>query len=105
MNKVGGYLKEELLNMKKEWPQIGDVRALGFHIGIEFVKDPESREADYAGCTGMRKTGFNNSIIFGVGGTGEGKAVLKIKPPLITTMEQADEILEKFEKTLKMVYK
>ncbi len=105
VNKVGGYLKEELLNMKKDWPQIGDVRALGFHIGIEFVKDPESREADYAGCTGMRKTGFNNGIIFGVGGTGEGKAVLKIKPPLITTMEQASEILEKFGKTLKMVYK
>ena len=105
VNKVGVYLKEELLNMKKEWPQIGDVRALGFHIGIEFVKDPESREADYAGCTGMRKTGFNNGIIFGVGGTGEGKAVLKIKPPLFTTTEQASEILEKFEKNLKMVYK
>ena len=105
VNKVGGYLKKELKNMQRQWPQMGDVRALGFHIGIEFVKDQESREADYAGCKGMRETGFENKIIFGVGGTGEGKAVLKIKPPLITTMEQADEILEKFTKTLGMVFK
>jgi 4-aminobutyrate aminotransferase-like enzyme len=102
---VGGYLKEELLNLKKDWDQIGDIRALGFHIGVEFITNPESREPDYAGCKGMRDNGFKNGIIFGVGGTGEGKAVIKIKPPLITTMKQADEILDKFTRTLKMVYK
>lgn len=101
---VGGYLKEELLKLQKDWPQMGDVRAVGFHIGVEFVTDPDSREPDYAGCTNMRETGFSNGIIFGVGGTGQGKAVLKIKPPLITTKAQADEILEKYEKTLKDVF-
>ncbi len=101
---VGAYLKEELFNLQKDWPQMGDVRAIGFHIGVEFVKDPETREPDYDGCTKMRKTGFKNGIIFGVGGTGEGKAVLKIKPPLITTRDQADEILEKYTKTLEDVF-
>jgi len=101
---VGGYLKDELVNLQKDWPQMGDVRAIGFHIGIEFVTDPETRGPDYEGCTKMRETGFSNGIIFGVGGTGEGKAVLKIKPPLITTKNQADEILEKYTKTLKDVF-
>jgi 4-aminobutyrate aminotransferase-like enzyme len=53
----------------------------------------------------MRDTGFENGIIFGVGGSGQGKNVLKIKPPLITTKSQADEILSKYEKTLKDVFK
>jgi len=104
VKKVGGYIRDNLLKLQKEWPQMGDIRALGFHIGIEFVKDRKTREADYEGCSSMRKTGFDNRIIFGVGGSGHGKAVLKIKPPLITTKEQANDILERFEMTLKQVY-
>jgi 4-aminobutyrate aminotransferase-like enzyme len=101
---VSAYLKENLNALKKDYPSIGEVRALGFHIGIDLVKDPGTREPDFAGCSAMRDRGFDNGIIFGVGGSGLGKNVLKIKPPLITTKEQADEILEKFEKTAGQVY-
>jgi len=90
--------------MQKDWPQMGEVRAIGFHIGIDLVKDPGTREPDYEGCTAMRNKGFENGIIFGVGGCGKGKNVLKIKPPLITTKEQADDILERYETTIKQVY-
>ncbi len=104
VRQVSSIIEENLCEFKKKYPQIGDVRALGFHIGIEIVKDPETREADYAGCTAMRDIGLENGIIFGLGGSGAGKNVLKIKPPLITTKEQAGEILEKFEKTIRQVY-
>ena len=104
VRKVSAYLEENLNNLKKQFPQIGDVRVLGFHIGIDLVKDPETREPDFSGCSEMREKGFENGIIFGVGGSGLGKNVLKIKPPLITTKEQADEIIEKFELTLRQVY-
>ncbi len=102
---VGTYIKDNLLKIQKDWPQIGEVRAFGFHIGIDFVKDSLTREPDYKGCSSMRDVGFKNGIIFGVGGSGKGKNVLKIKPPLITTRLQADEIIEKFVKTLKEVFK
>ncbi len=101
---IGGYLKDNLLEMQKKSKHIGDIRAIGFHIGVEFVKDKSTREPDYAGCDSVRSTGFSNGIIFGVGGTGEGKSTIKIKPPLITTKEQADEILQKFAQTVKDVY-
>ncbi len=104
VEKVGGYIRDNLLKLQRKWPQMGDIRALGFHIGIEFVKDRKTREADCKGCSAMRDEGFKNGIIFGVGGSGLGKNVLKIKPPLITTKEQADDILERFEATLKQVY-
>jgi 4-aminobutyrate aminotransferase-like enzyme len=104
VKEVGNYLKENLISMQKDWPQMGEVRAIGFHIGIDLVKDPGTREPDYEGCTAMRNKGFENGIIFGVGGCGKGKNVLKIKPPLITTKEQADDILERYETTIKQVY-
>lgn len=104
VKQVGGYIRENLISFQKEWPQIGEIRAIGFHIGIDLVKDPDTREPDFDGCTKVRDTGIKNGIIFGVGGSGKGKNVIKIKPPLITTMTQADEILEKFAKTLQMVY-
>ncbi|MHB1276606.1 MAG: aminotransferase class III-fold pyridoxal phosphate-dependent enzyme, partial [Candidatus Humimicrobiaceae bacterium] len=84
--------------------QMGDVRAIGFHIGIELIKDLKTKEPDFKGCAEMRKTGFKNGIIFGDGGVNSGKNVLKIKPPLITTRNEADMILEKYYKTLKEVY-
>ncbi len=101
---VGGYIRDGLLKMQQKSDHIGDVRAAGFHIGIELVKDRATREPDYKGCTAVRDGGFKNNIIFGVGGTGEGKCVLKIKPPLITTKEQGSEILSKFSKTMKDIY-
>ena len=104
VKKVGGYLKDNLIVLQKVWPQIGEVRALGLHIGIDLVKDPETHETDYEGCTRVREAGFTEGIIFGVGGSGKGKNIIKIKPPLITTMEQADEILSKFEDSLKIAY-
>jgi len=105
VKRIGSYLKDRLESIAENYECIGEVRALGFHIGLEFVIDRESRQADYAGCMAMRDIGFKNGIIFGVGGSGMGKNVLKIKPPLITTKEQADEVLTKFEATLKEVYK
>ncbi len=52
----------------------------------------------------MRVAGFKNGIIFGDGGVCGGKNVLKIKPPLITTQEEADMILEKYSACLEEVY-
>jgi len=101
---VGKYIKDNLLQMQRKSKHIGDVRAIGFHIGIEFVNDKKTREPDYSGCTAVRDKGVENGILFGVGGVGKGKAVLKIKPPLITTTEQAMEILDKFAKTVSDVY-
>ena len=94
------YKGMDYLKYKKGQNHIGDVRAVGFHIGVEFVKKDKEKLENLImrGCTRMRDMGFNNGIIFGVGGTGKGKSVLKIKPPLITTKEQGAEILDKFSK-------
>jgi 4-aminobutyrate aminotransferase-like enzyme len=95
---MGERIGKGLKAMQAEFPVIGDVRQAGLHIGVELVKDPVSREPAPELYTAVRKKGFENGIIFGLGGTA--KNVLKIKPPLIVTAEEADTILELFRKSL-----
>ncbi len=95
---MGARIGEGLRGLQKELPVMGDVRQAGLHIGVELVKDPVTREPDPGLLAAVRRAGFENGIIFGLGGTA--KNVLKIKPPLIVTKEEADAILEKFRASL-----
>jgi 4-aminobutyrate aminotransferase-like enzyme len=95
---MGDYLGDQLRKMQKSRPQIGDVRQAGLHIGVEFVKDPVSKEPIVADAEKIRMAGFRNGLFLGIGGVR--KNVLKIKPPLIVTRAECDEILERFERSM-----
>lgn len=79
------------------------MRQAGLHIGVELVKDPSSREPHAELLVRVRKEGFRYGIFFGVGGTE--KNVLKIKPPLIITPEEARTVLERFHASLEAALK
>jgi len=96
---MGERIGKGLREMQKEFPVIGEVRQAGLHIGVELVKDPASRAPAPELFTAIRKKGFENGIIFGLGGTA--KNVLKIKPPLIVSKDEADTILHLFQKSLR----
>lgn len=99
--KMGKYLGDKLKGMMSEYPEMGEVRQAGLHIGVEFVKDPETREPAPEVGKGVRAAGFENGIIFGLGGVR--KNVLKVKPPLIITQEECDEVLNRYEASVKAV--
>lgn len=98
---VGDYLGERLRGMMVEYPEIGDVRQAGLHIGVEFVRDPDSREPIEDETVAIRSAGMRHGVIFGLGGVR--RNVLKIKPPLICSRDEADEILERFEASVRDV--
>ncbi len=98
---MGKYLGDNIKKMMKEFPEIGEVRQAGLHIGVEFVKDPVTKEPIDKETVEIRNVGFKNGIIFGLGGVR--KNVLKVKPPLIVKRNECDEILEKFEKSVREV--
>ncbi len=101
--KIGDYLGTELRKMQKVFPEMGDVRQVGLHIGIELVRDPVTKEPATDLLAGVRKAGFDNGIIFGVGGMA--KNVLKIKPSLIINSEEASEVLDRLRKSLESALK
>ena len=43
---LGDYLKAGLEELKEKHSCIGDVRGMGLFIGVDFIKDCESREPD-----------------------------------------------------------
>jgi 4-aminobutyrate aminotransferase-like enzyme len=100
---MGERIGAGLRQMQREFPVIGEVRQAGLHIGVELVKDPASREPNPELFAAVRKQGFERGIIFGLGGTA--KNVLKIKPPLIVTKDEADTILDLFRASLSAALK
>ena len=95
---IGKILGDGVKSMMSEYPEIGDVRQAGLHIGIEMVADTKTKVA-HQGATKIRAIGLENGIILGT--AGYRKNILKIKPPLITTAEEAAEILNRWEASLK----
>lgn len=92
---MGDYLGERISAMMKEFPEIGEVRQVGLHVGVEFVKDPDSKTPIPEETVAIRNAGLKHGIIFGLGGVR--KNVLKVKPPLTVTRDECDEILDRFK--------
>ncbi len=93
---VGNHLLEHLRALKDEHMVIGDVRGRGLFIGVELVKSRETLEplvATYV-IDRMKELGILVSL------DGPLRNVVKIKPPLVFTKEDADELASKLDKVL-----
>jgi 4-aminobutyrate aminotransferase-like enzyme/Ser/Thr protein kinase RdoA (MazF antagonist) len=86
---VGEFLKSELIKLSKEFTIIGDVRGQGLFLGIELVDEemnPLAEKTDYI---------INRMKDFGVlmSSDGPDHNVIKIKPPITFTKENAQEVI------------
>jgi 4-aminobutyrate aminotransferase-like enzyme len=99
--KQGAYLRTGLEKLQREYPEIGDIRQAGLHIGVEMVKDPATKRPLDEGSNEIRKLARDRGVIFGKGGPTSN--LIKIKPPLIVKQEECDEILGVFAGVLKDV--
>lgn len=92
---VGGRLTSELENRVGLHDAIGDVRGCGLFIGVEIIKDSNTKAPDAASAeflsNRMKDRGFLLSH------AGKYNNVLKIRPPLMFNQENADEFLVAFD--------
>lgn len=99
---VGDYLGDKLKAMMDKYPEIGDVRQIGLHIGVELVEDASTKKPiSHDTLMKIRKAAIENGMILGTGGAITN--LLKFKPPLIVTKEDADEMIDIFDKAMKTV--
>lgn len=98
----GAYITKCLKELQKRYPQIGDIRGPGLHIGVEFVKDPESKEPANEETMRFYNESLKRGVNFGLGGAV--KNVLKIKPPLTIPRELIDKILDVFEDVTELIF-
>lgn len=93
---VGTYLKSELKKLAEEFPIIGDVRGEGLFLGIEFVDaelTPLPNQTQY--LVGRMK---DHGILMSIDGPDNN--VLKIKPPLVFSRRNAEELISRLRFTL-----
>ena len=92
--KMGLYLRTRLEELQREFPEIGDIRQAGLHIGVELVRDPQTKKPLMAEGKAVRDRGIEGGVILGLAGPRPN--VLKIKPPLVITEKECDEVIDKF---------
>ncbi len=98
---MGEYFTSRLKELQSKYEQIGDIRGPGLMIGIELVKNRETKEMANELTHAILTQAVDEGVLFGESlfkGMGN---VLKIKPPLVISESQADRVLEVFEKLLK----
>ncbi|MDX3385271.1 aminotransferase [Streptomyces niveiscabiei] len=95
---VGGHLKERLRQLAGRHELIGAVHGSGLYLGVEFVRDrttlEPATEETAAICERLRELGVIMQP------TSDRQCVLKIKPPLCLTRDDADVFVEALDDVL-----
>nr|WP_298103001.1 aspartate aminotransferase family protein [uncultured Shinella sp.] len=96
---VGNYLMEGLRALAGRYHAIGDVRGSGLFIGVEIVADPAVKSPD-AALTTRIVNGLRERRIL-ISASGPRANVLKIRPPLVFSRENADMLIDALADVLK----
>jgi 4-aminobutyrate aminotransferase len=94
--RVGARMMERLRTWPSRFPMVGDVRGLGLMLGIEIVKDQQTREMAPAWRDHLEHMAFERGVLV----LGAGKSSIRLSPPLVITAEQGDFALDVLEECL-----
>ena len=97
-SKQGEYVMRRLDELKDKHQLIGEVRGKGLMIGIELVKDRETKEAAASETVKTRELCRQKGVLVGHGGTLGN--VLRIQPPLVISQSQLDTAIEAIDQSL-----
>ena len=75
---------------------MGDVRGQGLFIGIDLVKDKETREENSELAKEVVRRMRSEGVLLSRDGPCEN--IIKIKPPIVFSLENAEELLSKLDK-------
>src|SRR5688500_17885673 len=97
--KVGAHMLDGLRALQGQHPLMGDIRGKGLMIGVELVKDPVTKERAVAERNALVQAMFRRGVLI----LGAGKNAIRLAPPLVLTIDQADQVLRVFDEALKEV--
>ena len=86
--RLGGRLKSKLQALAERFEIVGDVRGRGLLLGIELVRDRETKEPATTEGRAIAQRCLENGLIFSFRREG---SVLRFVPPASTTEDQIDE--------------
>ena len=93
---IGAYILDRIRDWPRRFPQVGDVRGLGLMIGIEFVKDRETKERAPELRDRVVQKAFERGLLI----LGSGANSIRLCPPLVISRDQADFAVSTLEECL-----
>lgn len=96
---LGSRVKARLRHLARTIPSIGDVRGLGAMVGIEFVKDPVTREPDPESLRNIIHCALQHGLV--LLGCGVDGNILRTLMPLTITDRQLEEALNILEAAIR----
>ncbi len=90
---LGKYTLQRLVEMKDRHPLIGDVRGLGLILGVELVKNRETKERATDEAEAIMYAALDKSLSFKL----TMGNILTLTPPLIISKEEMDKALDIIE--------
>jgi 4-aminobutyrate aminotransferase-like enzyme/Ser/Thr protein kinase RdoA (MazF antagonist) len=97
--RVGDHLLGRLEELRRRHPLIGAVHGMGLYLGVELVRDHETREPATAECYAICERLLELGVV--VQPTGERANVLKMKPPMCLTRASADVVVDQLDRVLR----
>src|SRR5271157_56590 len=92
-NRLGGKAKKRFLEMKEKYEIVGDVRGMGFFLGVEIVKDKRTKVRGEQEARAVMDYCFRHGLLVIMAG----RNVLRFIPPLNISEEEMNEGLDIME--------
>jgi len=96
--RIGSYIMDRLRDWPARFPIVGEVRGLGLMIGIELVRDRETRERAPVARNRVLELAFERGLLV----LGAGENSIRLCPPLVITRDQAGFAMDVLEECLKI---
>ncbi len=97
--KVGDYLKSRLQELARQFPLIGDVRGQGLMVGVELVRNLETREPAARERDQIIAKAFRRGLLL----LGCGESSIRFSPPLVVKQGEVDIAVKILEKCFKEI--
>jgi len=100
-SEMGGYLRANLESLQQKYEAIGEIRGEGLLLGIDLVKDRESREPHLELGDVTTKRCMELGLSMNIKRRPERGAVWRIAPPLTVSRQELDKGVEILDQALR----
>jgi 4-aminobutyrate aminotransferase len=97
--RMGAHMMDRIRQWPSRFPIVGDVRGLGLMLGVELVRDQQTKEKAPALRDRVVDLAFDRGLLI----LGAGDNTIRLCPPLVITRDQCDFALDTLEGCLAQV--